>query len=327
LDSLEGTRYEEVELSSAADACPDCLDLAGQTFKRSEARGMLPVHPNCRCHWIVVIPKVRKPKIPKVPKPVPEKLRAPQEVRAKIEKIHQASLGELNKLEFQSNRYQERFRELRRAGDFDASEKYKGLYLKSRAKEDFIKISDGVKMSELCHVSDKGFDLNPEWATRIMEKDKLFLRNGLKEFSKLVDEDVVAKASLWVNKTSLRSYYARGTVYMGRPAIDYHDAKAVVHELGHWLEEVNPKVRKATMAFYKKRTIGERLSQLTNGYGVEELTRKDKFIFPYMGKDYGGRATEITSMGLGEFYQNPYTLASKDPEYFDFLYNLVRGIY
>ena len=68
LDSLEGTRYEEVEISSAGDACTLCLDLAGIKFKRSEARGRLPVHPNCRCHWIVVIPKkVKKPKAPKKP--------------------------------------------------------------------------------------------------------------------------------------------------------------------------------------------------------------------------------------------------------------------
>ncbi|GAH67459.1 unnamed protein product, partial [marine sediment metagenome] len=72
LDSLEGTRYEEVEISSAADACPECLDLAGQKFKRSEARGRLPVHPNCRCHWIVVITRAKKPKVPKKPE-VPEK--------------------------------------------------------------------------------------------------------------------------------------------------------------------------------------------------------------------------------------------------------------
>ena len=67
LDSLEGTRYEEVELSSAADACTLCLDLAGRKFKRAEARGVLPVHPNCRCHWIVVIPRKKKPKVPKKP--------------------------------------------------------------------------------------------------------------------------------------------------------------------------------------------------------------------------------------------------------------------
>ena len=68
LDSLEGTRYEEVEISSAGDACTLCLDLAGIKFKRAEARGRLPVHPNCRCHWIVVIPRrKKKPKVPKKP--------------------------------------------------------------------------------------------------------------------------------------------------------------------------------------------------------------------------------------------------------------------
>ena len=68
LDSLEGTRYEEVEISSAGDACSECLDLAGQKFTRAEARGRLPVHPNCRCHWIVVVPsRVKKPKVPKKP--------------------------------------------------------------------------------------------------------------------------------------------------------------------------------------------------------------------------------------------------------------------
>jgi len=67
LDSLEGSRYEEVEISSAGDACSECLDLAGQKFTRAEARGVLPKHPNCRCHWIVIIPRVKKPKVPKKP--------------------------------------------------------------------------------------------------------------------------------------------------------------------------------------------------------------------------------------------------------------------
>ena len=68
LDSLEGTRYEEVEISSAGDACHLCLDMAGIRYKRAEARGRLPAHPDCRCHWIVVIPRAKKPKVPKKPK-------------------------------------------------------------------------------------------------------------------------------------------------------------------------------------------------------------------------------------------------------------------
>lgn len=97
--------------------------------------------------------------------------------------------------------------------------------------------------------------------------------------------------------------------------------------MGHWLEEMNPKAHESIMAFYKKRTKGESLSRLMDGFGVDEFTRKDKFIDPYMGKDYEGRASEILSMGLGEFYRDPYRLAIRDPGYFDFIYNLVRGIY
>lgn len=282
----------------------------------------------CRCSSLFSSkPRKRRLK-PEIPfKPKPKKVKSPKQIRREIEKIHQASLKELNKLEYQANRYQEKFRELRRVAKLDSAEKYKDLYMKTRAKEDFIKTRDALRMSKLCRVTDKGYDLNPVFSLRVTKLEEAWLRKGLNEFSQLVDEKVVAKASLWVDKVAQRSYYARGTTYIGTPAISYNDKKVVVHELGHWLEEVNPKVHEATMAFYKKRTMGERLSQLTNGYGVEELTRKDKFIFPYMGKDYEGRASEIVSMGLGEFYRDPYMLAHKDPEYFDFLYKLVRGIF
>jgi len=64
LDSLEGTEYEEVEISSAFDACDECLDMAGHKYTRDEARGLLPKHPRCRCHWIVVPEKRKKPKEP-----------------------------------------------------------------------------------------------------------------------------------------------------------------------------------------------------------------------------------------------------------------------
>lgn len=37
--------------------CPDCQDMEGLTFTINEARGMIPLHPNCRCTWIPVIVK------------------------------------------------------------------------------------------------------------------------------------------------------------------------------------------------------------------------------------------------------------------------------
>lgn len=47
----------EAEWATAADGkvCVECSALDGRVFSISEARGMLPVHPNCRCAWL---PKV-----------------------------------------------------------------------------------------------------------------------------------------------------------------------------------------------------------------------------------------------------------------------------
>ena len=62
------------------------------------------------------------------------------------------------------------------------------------------------------------------------------------------------------------------------------------------------------------------------------MTKPDKFIDPYMGKQYKKAdgsyyATEVVSMGLEYMHSAPATLAMKDPEYFDFIFNLARGIY
>lgn len=107
-------------------------------------------------------------------------------------------------------------------------------------------------------------------------------------------------------------------------------ARTVVHELGHVLEFNTPEVKKAAFAFLNARTAGEKaelLSKITgdSGYAPHEIARKDKFISPYMGKDYGGQYTEIVSMGLEYLYATPEQFAIEDPDYFDFMVDLVRG--
>lgn len=58
LDSLEDLGADEVsamvEWSTADDekVCPACEALEGKVFKITEARGLIPRHPNCRCAWI-----------------------------------------------------------------------------------------------------------------------------------------------------------------------------------------------------------------------------------------------------------------------------------
>lgn len=47
----------DVEFTAIHDSklCPECEDLDGQVYTIAEARGMLPVHPNCRCSWSPII--------------------------------------------------------------------------------------------------------------------------------------------------------------------------------------------------------------------------------------------------------------------------------
>ena len=52
----------EAEFTTAQDdkVCQECQALAEKTFTIREARGMLPVHPNCRCTWLPVVKNPRE---------------------------------------------------------------------------------------------------------------------------------------------------------------------------------------------------------------------------------------------------------------------------
>lgn len=47
-----------VEFTTAGDdrVCPECESLEGRTYSVREARGVIPVHANCRCTWVPVPP-------------------------------------------------------------------------------------------------------------------------------------------------------------------------------------------------------------------------------------------------------------------------------
>lgn len=99
-----------------------------------------------------------------------------------------------------------------------------------------------------------------------------------------------------------------------------------VHELGHRMERTIPGMLQAEQAFYNRRTAGEKTERLKDITGVnyknDEVTRKDNFTHAYIGKDYGGRAFELVSMGFQQAYTEPKTLA-KDTDYQQFIYGLL----
>ena len=76
-----------------------------------------------------------------------------------------------------------------------------------------------------------------------------------------------------------------------------------VHEVGHIVEGFVSKIKKLENDFWDRRTAQEKLVKMStlfpgDGYEDWEVTKKDKFVHPYVGKYYDGRAWEILSMGM-----------------------------
>jgi hypothetical protein len=136
-----------------------------------------------------------------------------------------------------------------------------------------------------------------------------------------------------------RSHYDPGSreVRIGRG----RTPRTVVHELGHWLEFNLPDARKKAVKFWQKRTADSQWTEMRElypdrNYRPGERLKPNSFTSPYMGKVYTtarkGKeprlpdftATEIVSMGLEEMWANPLQFARTDPDYFDFIWSLIR---
>lgn len=77
------------------------------------------------------------------------------------------------------------------------------------------------------------------------------------------------------------------------------------HEIGHYVEHFNPDALRLSKEFLAYRTKGEQEEPIKNmlyWYGVNEKTKKDNFITPYIGKTYSN-ATEILSVGLESLFE------------------------
>ena len=98
--------------------------------------------------------------------------------------------------------------------------------------------------------------------------------------------------------------------------------RTAFHELGHRFERTVPGVLEAEKTFYARRTAGESLQWLGGRYDYSEKSRFDKFLDTYMGKDYGGTAYELVSMGFEHAYTNP-TKLWEDEDFATWIYGLL----
>jgi SPP1 gp7 family putative phage head morphogenesis protein len=122
-----------------------------------------------------------------------------------------------------------------------------------------------------------------------------------------------------------RVQYTTGRSSYRPDIIEWAQSSSLVHEWGHKLEEDNPAVGRRAKRFLAARTAGKspkRLAEIygNKGYEASEVAVEDSFIEPYMGKQYSGPYSEITSMGLQLMFENyGARLLANDPEYFWFI--------
>lgn len=245
------------------------------------------------------------------------------------------------------------------------TQKSKELFAKKRAiMDELSKLSDAEKLERIGEINavEKEIDdfveesINstvPLWldskkygglsCVDTSDRRVAFADAGNKLFHRLVGDNPVLsslpKGSIKIvsKPNSTRSDYENMRVNI---ASLRGDDKSVVHELGHALEDNDPFVSMMCQKFLKSRTTGEtgeRLAELVPGAGYEfdEYTAKDKFIDPYMGRIYTSmstkttsavlQSTEIMSMGLQIMSSKPTKLLYSDPEYYDFIWAILRA--
>lgn len=192
--------------------------------------------------------------------------------------------------------------------------------------------------------------VNPEKFKRLRDKAWKSKAVEAREFlSQVTSKDALDRLNVDIVKIrkGSRAFATPGTVNV---ATD--DAVRVfVHELGHTVEFADKGAAKRTVEFLWKRAAADprgrrQLKRIVSGsgYGNGEYAWEDKFINPYIGKDYRRSAglsvpqgelkllpgaapppTEVLSMGVELLYADPVGFARKDPGMFDFIVDLLRG--
>lgn len=165
--------------------------------------------------------------------------------------------------------------------------------------------------------------------------------NRINSIGKVVTEIENARKNLptdWVEKENdkpIRPVYDdRGYFWAGKDVFEIclSDRKGCsYHEYGgHRTETVFPEVVAIEKSFYERRTTlpngkREELKWMGVGYDNSEVTRRDHFINPYIGKDYGGSAYEIVSMGMDCLYNGRYNIFN-DSEHLDLMLGILVSV-
>ena len=173
-------------------------------------------------------------------------------------------------------------------------------------------------LSQVRDMGSDGIDIKKHLCNSKSEVTK-YVEQAYSYYPKDWVEDSVKYGTMKPKKVQ-RGYYGGSEIAISGSGVDAFATS--IHELGHRMEVIIPEIKKAEQAFYARRTDGEDLKWLGSGYRRDEKTRKDNFLHPYMGKDYGGSWYELVSMGFEYGYTNPAHLM-KDPDMANWIYGIL----
>ena len=217
--------------------------------------------------------------------------------------------------------------------DYNRLLKKKGELFDSweKANKEFTKLNDTIfsesalqlklKLSEVRPMGSNGLDVTGH------------LNNSRSPMRKVVESAYDVYPRSWIEKSLARGNLSPKKVDRGYYS-DWDRIIAIsgdgtdrsfstaVHELGHRFEQAVPNMLQFEKEFYNRRTAGEALQWLGGSYAKDEVTRFDQFIEGYMGKDYGGYAYELVSMGFQLAYTDPQRLL-KDPDMAEWIFGLL----
>ncbi|MCX6380444.1 MAG: hypothetical protein NT023_13385 [Armatimonadetes bacterium] len=151
------------------------------------------------------------------------------------------------------------------------------------------------------------FPVQIGWSSSITEPNDLAnIEQGVALFASLTNHPAIEGKSVQFEKAYRDADGDMRSSYHGRSLIRIEadvEVSSVVHELGHWLEDMDSRLLEMALAFLKQRREGDSLAPLrvitgNPNYKTNEMAWKDRFLDPYMGKYYQGRHTEILSMGV-----------------------------
>lgn len=330
-DAIGKAGYKEYEWIAEPKACDVCGPMNGKVFDTKSAefgKSLFPMHPNCRCSIIPVIPDFD----------IDDYLEKGNVAIDKAMKGYNGNNAEEVKKTFD-----------RMLENYSATNKNNGIIKASNSLSEIKKFMDGINLKTATHndLTSLGALVNKQFnvAENIGNKDELkkifsnfreiggeVPKNGWskgsgKEARRRVSEAFSYYPKEWAEyafvngkaiytKDTQRGFFSsvgfKGKTWRSGIA---DDAVSIMlskgsntvsfHEIGHYVEFFNPEALRLSKEFVEYRTKGEQeidMQDLQYWYRRGEKTKKDNFISPYIGKSYKN-ATEVLSMGLESIFE------------------------